>query len=107
MDQELIERFEADLQKVAGVKSARVVANGNLQEIHILANSERSPKQIVRDIQSLATAGFGFAVDHRIVSVVQLDDDGPTGSPPRVALERVVFWNFGGHGQVEVALRWP
>ncbi len=62
-------------------------------EIHIVATSTRSPKQLVRDIQSLASAGFGFAIDHRIVSIVRLEDadvppsrrssDPSPGTPPQ------------------------
>jgi hypothetical protein len=57
-----------------------------------------------------------MAIDHRIVSVVQLGDERPTEisetSTPRVAhhrpiLESVSFVTRGHSGQVEVNLRWP
>ena len=67
-------QLEQDLLRVPGVRSARVVGGDVPSEIHIVTTSKRSPKQVVRDVQSLAAAGFGMPIDHRIVSVVQLDD---------------------------------
>ena len=80
-------RLEADLRKVPGVRSARIIGdNGSPSEIHIVSTSSRAPKQVVRDVQSLATAGFGIQIDHRIVSIVQLDEPlepDPPRSPKR------------------------
>lgn len=124
MDEKL-EALEADLRRVPGVRSARIVGEDAPTEIHIVAGRERSPKQLVRDVQSLAQAGFGVPIDHRIVSVVQLDEDTPADrtidleadghpAPPpepprsqRPLLERVVFATKGTSGWVKVALRWP
>lgn len=76
-----LSKLEQDLLRVPGVRSARVVGGDVPSEIHIVTTSKRSPKQVVRDVQSLAAAGFGIPIDHRIVSVVQLDDPPPA---PRV-----------------------
>ena len=75
-----LSRLEQDLLRVPGVRSARVVGVDVPSEIHIVTTAKRSPKQVVRDVQSLAAAGFGIPIDHRIVSVVQLDE--PPGPPP-------------------------
>ncbi|MDQ4143702.1 MAG: hypothetical protein M3198_08140 [Actinomycetota bacterium] len=75
-----LSKLEQDLLRVPGVRSARVVGTDVPSEIHIVTTSKRSPKQVVRDVQSLAAAGFGMPIDHRIVSVVQLDD--PPPAPP-------------------------
>jgi hypothetical protein len=66
--------FEDALERIGGVTSARVVraAGGRIAEVHIVATPERSPKQIVRDVQSVGLAKFGVDVDYRTVSVVQL-----------------------------------
>ena len=123
MDQKLI-RLEEDLRRVPGIQNARIVGDQGPTEIHIVANHDRSPKQLVRDVQSLAQAGFGLKIDHRIVSVVQLEEDEapeatidldndqePPPPPParsqRPLLERVVFASKGSSGWVKVALRWP
>ncbi len=46
-----------------------------LIEIHILASTDRNPKQIARDVQSTLFAVYGMEVDHRIISIAQLPDD--------------------------------
>jgi hypothetical protein len=76
-------QLERDLLRVPGVKSVRVVGDDSPTEIHIVASSKRPPKQVVRDVQSLAAAGFGMPIDHRIVSVVQLDDLPPQAPSPQ------------------------
>jgi hypothetical protein len=110
--QERLVELERDLRKVQGIKSARVVGDDEPAEIHIVASLQRSPKQVVRDVQSLAAARFGMPIDHRIVSVVQLDEDASVAAAPspvaqRPVLERVVLASKGDSGWVKVALRWP
>jgi len=115
-------QLEGDLQRVPGVRNARVVGVDSPSEIHIVATPERSPKQVVRDVQSLASAGFGLTIDHRIVSVVQLADDAEPEAVPeqpvqanpeprhedeRPILEAVVLASKGSTGWVKVTLRWP
>ena len=41
-------------------------------EIHILATTDRNPKQIVRDVQSALFAAYGLEIDHRIISIAQM-----------------------------------
>lgn len=67
--------LEEDLRRVPGVTAVSVVTGPDATpvEIHVLAETGRSAKQIVRDVQSLALARHDLAIDHRIVSVVQLD----------------------------------
>jgi hypothetical protein len=62
------------LTALAGIVSARAItsSNGQLEEIHILATAELSPKQIVRNIESALSAGLGVEIDRRIVSIAQL-----------------------------------
>jgi hypothetical protein len=67
--------IEKELCRLPAVNAARIVADeiGRPKELHILASAEKSPKQIARDVQSVAMASFGMEIDHRIISVVQLD----------------------------------
>ena len=45
--------FNEFISKINGVTHVKVVVeNDDLQEVHILANNLRSPKQIVRDIEA-------------------------------------------------------
>jgi hypothetical protein len=70
----LIAEIEQALAQVAEIRAARIVSSdaGCIQEIHILADPSKSPKQLVRDIESTIMAQFGIAIDHKKVSIAQL-----------------------------------
>lgn len=115
--------LEGELKRIPGVKGVRVVGDESPTEIHVVASPDRTPKQIVRDVQSLAQAAYGLAIDHRIVSIVALEDEvaeviapeapanGATNGAPngshRPALDRIVLASKGDSGWVKVALKWP
>ena len=69
---------EAELCRLPDVAAVRIVADGvgRPVEVHVVAHTGKHPKQIVRDVQSIALASFGLELDRRIVSVVQLGADG-------------------------------
>jgi len=69
------------LSQLPGIFSARLrFEEEQLVEIHVLASTERNPKQIVRDIQSSLFAAYGIEVDHRIISIAQLPANPFTGA---------------------------
>jgi hypothetical protein len=109
----LLNRVEDDLLRVPGIMSASVVGDEVPKEIHVVATPDRSPKQIVRDVQSLTSARFGLSIDHRIVSVVQLGEnqlrpaDSDAAEEQRPLIDQVVFASKGNTGWVKVTLQWP
>jgi hypothetical protein len=110
-DNELAE-IEKELCRVPAVNAARMVVDdiGRPKELHILASSGKSPKQIARDVQSVAMATFGLELDHRIISVVQLDQAhtdaliAPVGHA-RVAIGAISSEQTGLRSQVRVTLK--
>ncbi|HJR45503.1 MAG TPA: hypothetical protein VJ927_07840 [Actinomycetota bacterium] len=103
--------FQEALLRIPQVQSAQIrgSAAGGPREIHVVTTSERTPKQTVRDVQSLAAAAFGVKIDHRIVSVVQIEESHleQQMSNRRAYIERVGLGTKGNAEWVEVALRWP
>ncbi len=86
---QIFAEYEKLIQKVKGVISAKITIGHDqtIQEIHILAGKSRSPKQIVRDIESLFMAQYGLSVDHKKISIAQLDADANRErSPDRIVL---------------------
>src|SRR3954454_2954857 len=83
---------------------------GRPKELHILAGAGKAPKQIARDIQSVAMATFGLEIDHRIISVVQLDAEHmqpivtPVGQA-RVAIGGISSQQTGMRSIAKVELR--
>ncbi len=77
---------EALIRQMRDIVSARVIRNemGDIEEIHVLSGSSRSPKQIVRDIESAFIAQFGIPMDHKKISVAQIQDEESGGSGPEL-----------------------
>src|SRR5919106_2956557 len=86
--------LEQAILNIPDVRAVRVVSdpNGKPVEVHVVAGGGKTPKQIVRDVQTVAQATSGVALDHRIVSVVQFPDDeerGPVPTELRVMFEEI------------------
>ena len=65
---------ESVICQLKDVISSRVVMDsaGGVEEIHVFTESVRPPKQVVRDIESALMAELGMEIDHRRVSVAQI-----------------------------------
>ena len=88
-----LQALEEELRRLPDVNAARVVvdAGGRPVEVHVVATTEKHPKQVVRDVLSVAQASFGLDLDRRVVSVVRLEDEGASSSGPR----RIVLHSVG------------
>lgn len=77
-----IQEWEQAIKQIKSVIAARVNVNsqGEIEEVHILAGSRRAPKQIVRDVESILVAQFNLQIDHKKISVAQVDDDEGTSA---------------------------
>ncbi|MCL5115813.1 MAG: hypothetical protein M1272_01505 [Firmicutes bacterium] len=52
---------------------------GAIEEVHVLTSLERTPKQVVRDVESALLAQWNLRIDHKRISVAQIvtgDEDG-------------------------------
>lgn len=88
---ERVLEMQRELCKIQGVKSAKLVRNGSgeIVECHVLATSKRHPKQISKDVQSVLAASFEYLIDHRIISVAQLDNESIQEIIPRIIYKSV------------------
>jgi len=65
--------LEESISRLDSVDAVRIVGDGDkVAEVHVLAAPSKAPKQVVRDVQSLAMARYGANIDRRVISVVQL-----------------------------------
>lgn len=97
--------YEDAIRQIREVMAVRVVAGdrGGIDEIHVLAGNGRNPKQIVRDIESSLMAQFGLSVDHKRISVAQVEEGASTtwGSG-RLRLLGVRFTTDAARAEAEV-----
>lgn len=78
------------IDKLPGVMSSSIVFSGeNISEIHVLADTSRAPKQIVRDVQSAIIAQYGVTVDHKLISVAQIPSENELKMRSRLIFEEI------------------
>lgn len=67
---------ESLLSGLDGVSSLKIVPDGQggIDEVHVVGTSDLSPKQTVRNIESALLAEFGLQIDHRKISVAQVQE---------------------------------
>ena len=72
-----LRELEDELCRLGGVHAVRVVGDrsGRPIEVHVLADPSKPAKQTVRDVRAVAQTMFGIELDHRIVSVAQLEHE--------------------------------
>ncbi|MFP4200190.1 MAG: hypothetical protein ACLFS8_02115 [Clostridia bacterium] len=110
-DRVAVEEVERLLQGLVGIDACRVVANewGALEEIHVLSEAERHPKQVVRDVESALAARWKLRVDHKKISVAQLSggtegEIRPAVPPASLRLESLRTHNRLDDSSMEVSL---
>jgi hypothetical protein len=99
--------IESIISRLKDVMAVSVVEgpDGELCEIHVLADSSRPPKQVVRDIESALMARLGYHVDHKIVSVAQVDSVAQKSEVSRLRLSDVSISLNGSSSEVTVRLQ--
>jgi hypothetical protein len=92
------------IRSLPGVLHARLRVNdwGGVEEIHVLADSARHPKSVVRDVESGLAARWGLIVDHKRISVAQMVNVPPRPKWVRVRIQRLAVTTDPVHGQCEV-----
>jgi hypothetical protein len=109
-----LRELEDELCRLAGVLAVRVVGDraGRPVEIHVLSDHSKPAKQTVRDVRAVAQTVFGMELDHRIVSVAQLntsEQEGPVGidlaqHESRTRVGSIQVEDVGLRAQVRVVL---
>lgn len=109
MDHDSVAQIEAAFLRIPEVRAARMVVDdlGKPVEVHIVSSGDKSPKQLVRDIQTVSLANYGIDLDHRIVSVVQFPN-GESASveptPVRASISEISTETRGTTSRVRVVL---
>lgn len=98
--------MESVVCRLKGVIAVSVVPddNGGVSEVHILAGSSRSPKQVVRDVESAVMARLGVAIDHKKISVAQVDDGNVRFDHSRLKFSDVAIAFNGSRTEATVRL---
>jgi hypothetical protein len=79
--------LEQDLLTIPGVRGARIIlSDDGIGEVHVAVSARRSPKRVVRDIESFLIVRYAYRIDYRRISLVQAADH---KASERIVLGRV------------------
>lgn len=98
--------IESIVCRLRDVIAVSVVADdrGDVSELHVLTGSGRSPKQVVRDVESAVMARLGIALDHKKISVAQVDDGAPRYDHSRFKFSDVSISLNGSRAEATVRM---
>ncbi|HEY3375728.1 MAG TPA: hypothetical protein VGK02_11815 [Candidatus Aquicultor sp.] len=102
----LIDEIENLLCQIEDVQAARIVVGTDqtIQEVHILANSIKGPKQLSRDIESVLMAKYGISLNHRKISIAQINNQAISFNKARPKLIAVKHEILNMRARVSVTL---
>lgn len=101
--------YEQTIKKIDNVEAVNIVGDeeGHISEIHVLASSKRTAKQIVRDIETLLKVEYSLDVDHKKISVVQFAADPRLEMLPRLQFKGIGSYRSGSRLEIKVELFLP
>lgn len=101
-----IEMIENNLEKLDSVISCKIIQGENdiINEIHVVSNGKRNPKQLCRDIQSILIATHKLDIDYKKISIAQIEDNNVGKLENRLRIKSLSFDNEGSRASVKVSL---
>lgn len=101
-----LEIMERTIEKLDSIVSCKIISgeNDNFEEIHIVSNGIRNPKQVVRDIQSVLIATYNIQIDHKKISVAEIHDNSLKRFENRLKIMSVSHDNNGQKSIIKVVL---
>ncbi|MEA3424141.1 MAG: hypothetical protein U9Q80_10160 [Bacillota bacterium] len=83
-------KIEELVKKIQGVISTKVVIDDEqIVELHLLTDKTRNAKQISRDIQSALASELDIEIDHKVISIAQIEFNDDSFNNKRVKIKSV------------------
>ena len=102
------EEVEFFLANIKSVLSCKIItdSNNNITEIHVLSDSSRHSKQIVRDIRTALLSHFNLDIDYKIISVAQVNKNISINSDFRLLYDGYTNENYGEKIKIIAKFTW-
>lgn len=99
--------MEKMINSISGVMSSKIVYDeqNEIEEIHIISNNNRSPKQVSRDIQSVLAAQYDLKIDHKKISVAQINSGEKIDKNYRFSIGSIGYSIVENMAEVKVVLK--
>ncbi|HHX23557.1 MAG TPA: hypothetical protein GX723_06050 [Thermoanaerobacterales bacterium] len=106
---QVISYCEELIKSIKDIVSAKIVtdSDGRIAEIHVVSKSGRNPKQIVRDIESTLIASIGSEIDHKKISVAQINGEVEETKEKRIRIDGISINKSYNNLEVKVSLSDP
>ncbi|MCT4542035.1 MAG: hypothetical protein N4A63_00665 [Vallitalea sp.] len=104
MDIELIESY---LKKIRSIQSCKIIINEDedIEEIYMVSDLRRNPKQILRDIEAILRSEFNISIDYKKVSIAQIKNDSMQyDTSQRLKFKSIEYNEEGSNIEVKVVL---
>lgn len=84
----MLDKLHEQIIHLEGVISGKIIEddNGQIEEIHIVASKSRNAKNLVRDIETLVQVNLDKEIDHKKISIAQVNIHSEPGGKERVEL---------------------
>ena len=102
---EELDDFARNLKRIRGVIAGTVTADPE-PRVRIVATEQRPAKEIVRDVQSLAAAGYRLSIDHRSITVTSNEADIDAARTARPVIAWINVTSELRSIRVDIGLRW-
>jgi len=104
--EQYIKHCEEIIRSIRDIVSAKIITTpeGKISEIHVIAGSKRNPKQIVRDIESALIATLGAEIDHKMISVAQVNNENEYMFDVRLKIDGIGVRNYRSKYEASVTL---
>jgi hypothetical protein len=82
----MFNELEEKLKELDGIISCRITGDEEIDEIHIIASKNREAKRIVRDIETMVMVNLNKEIDHKKISIAQLNQNSDNVPKNRVEI---------------------
>ena len=101
-----IHLIESKIEKLDSVTSCKIILGeeDEFEEIHIVSNGSRAAKQIIRDIESILTATYKIQINHKKISIAEIQDGNLKKIKSRLKLLSISHESKGEKVEIKISL---
>ena len=69
----MFEELKEKVEELEGIISCKITGEGEIDEVHIIADKKRKPKRIVRDVETIILVNKDREISHKKISIAQVN----------------------------------
>ena len=77
------------IKGLEGIINCKITGEEQIDEIHIIASKKRQPKRIVRDIETLILVNLDQKIDHKKISIAQVENEAKISTGDRIVINSI------------------